>query len=146
VAGYDLYAQGSIPGICVTLTLIITTHLTSYLNGAAGYFLASKDDWSVNLVPRLGMMRVNLPLNLSTTGERNGGKIPSTTHFDKSHDSSVGIATGYGLDLRMIRFRFPAGAGNFYFRSHIQTSSGAHPASYPMGSGGSFPVGKAVGA
>jgi hypothetical protein len=29
---------------------------------------------------------------------------------------------------------------------HFQTESGAHPASYPMGTSGSFPGGKAVGA
>jgi hypothetical protein len=30
-----------------------------------------------------------------------------------SRDSSVGIATGYGLDYRMNGIRFPKGAGNF---------------------------------
>jgi hypothetical protein len=39
----------------------------------------------------------------------------------------------------MIGVRFPAGAGNFSLRSHVQTRSVAHPASYPMGSGGYFP-------
>jgi hypothetical protein len=34
--------------------------------------------------------------------------------------------------------RFPAGAGNFPLHHHIQNGSGAHPASYPMGTGGSF--------
>jgi len=33
---------------------------------------------------------------------------------------------------------FPAGKGNS-FRHRVQTVSGAHPASYPMGAGGSFP-------
>jgi len=45
----------------------------------------------------------------------------------------------YGLDDRMIGVRFPAGAGNFSLRHHVQTGSGAHPASYPMGTGGCFP-------
>jgi hypothetical protein len=42
------------------------------------------------------------------------------------------------------RFRFPGGAGNF---SHhrIQNGSGAHPASYQVDTGSSFPGGKAVG-
>jgi hypothetical protein len=31
----------------------------------------------------------------------------------ENRDSSVGIATGYGLDDRMIGVRFTAGAGNF---------------------------------
>jgi hypothetical protein len=45
----------------------------------------------------------------------------------KTRDSSVGISTGYGLDDRMIGFRFPAGAVNFSHRRRVQTGSGAHP-------------------
>jgi hypothetical protein len=63
-----------------------------------------------------------------------------------SRDRSVGIATGYGLDDRMIGVRFPAGSGSFSFRRRVQTVSGAHPASYPMGTRSSFPGGKAAGA
>jgi len=55
------------------------------------------------------------------------------------------IANDYGLDSRMIGVRFPAGAGNFS-RHRVQTGSGAHPASYPRGSGGFFPGSKAAGA
>jgi hypothetical protein len=64
----------------------------------------------------------------------------------KSRDSSVGIVTGYGLDDQMIGIRFPARAGSFSLRHRIQTGSGAHPASYPVGTGGSFPGDKAAGA
>jgi hypothetical protein len=60
-------------------------------------------------------------------------------------DSSVGIALGYGLDDRGSRVRFPAGAGSFSLH-RVQNGSGAHPASYPMGTRGSFPGGKAAGA
>jgi len=38
------------------------------------------------------------------------------------------------------------GAGNFSLHHRVQTGSGAHPASYPMGIRGSFPGGKAAGA
>jgi hypothetical protein len=62
-----------------------------------------------------------------------------------SRDSSVGIATGYRLDDQMIGVRFPAGAGNFSLRHHVQTDSGANPASYPVGTADSFPGVKAVG-
>jgi hypothetical protein len=37
------------------------------------------------------------------------------------------------------RFRFPAGAGMFSLYHRVQNGSGAHPASYPMGTRGSFP-------
>jgi hypothetical protein len=63
-----------------------------------------------------------------------------------SRDSSVGIALGYGLDVRGSRVRFPAGAGNFSLHHRVQNDSGAHPASWPMGTGGSFLGGKASGA
>jgi hypothetical protein len=63
----------------------------------------------------------------------------------KSRDSSVGIARGYGLDDRRSRVRVPAGAGNFSLHHRVQIGSGAHPASYPMGTRGSYPGGKAAG-
>jgi hypothetical protein len=62
-----------------------------------------------------------------------------------SRDSSVGIALGYGLDNRGSRFRFPAEAGNFSLHQRIQKGSGSLPASYPMGTRGFFPGGKAAG-
>jgi hypothetical protein len=64
----------------------------------------------------------------------------------KSRDSSVGIALGYELDDRDSRVRFSAGAGNFSLQHRVQNGSRAHPASYPMGTRGSFPEGKAAGA
>jgi hypothetical protein len=64
----------------------------------------------------------------------------------KSRDSSVGIALGYGLDNLGSGVRFPAGAGNFSLNHRVQKGSGAHPASYPMGTRGSIPGGKASGA
>jgi hypothetical protein len=66
------------------------------------------------------------------------------TRDEKSRDSSVGIALGYGLGDRGFRVRFPAGAGNFFLHHRVH-GSGAHP-TYPMGTRGSFPGGKAAGA
>jgi hypothetical protein len=59
-------------------------------------------------------------------------------------DSSVGIALGYGLDDRGSKVRFPEGAGKFSLHHRVQNGSRAHPASYSMDTGGSFPGGKAV--
>jgi hypothetical protein len=64
----------------------------------------------------------------------------------KSRDSSIGIALGYGLDDRGSRIPFPARAGNFSLHHRGQNGSEAHPASYPMGTKGSFPGDKAAGA
>jgi hypothetical protein len=49
----------------------------------------------------------------------------------------------YGLDYRANGVRSPAGAKDFSSILYIQTGSGAHPASCPMGTGGPFPGGKA---
>jgi hypothetical protein len=62
-----------------------------------------------------------------------------------SMDSSVGIATGYGLDDGGVGVRVPEGS-RFSFLHVVQTGSGVHPTSYPMGTQGSFPGGKAAGA
>jgi hypothetical protein len=64
-------------------------------------------------------------------------------HITKEPDSSVGIATGYGLDDRGSRVLFPAGAGNFSLLC-VQTGSGAQPPSYLVGASVSFPNGKAA--
>jgi hypothetical protein len=58
-----------------------------------------------------------------------------------SRDSLVGIATGWTAGVR-----FPAGVRDISLRHSVQTGSGAHPASYPMGTGVSFSEGKAAGA
>jgi hypothetical protein len=44
------------------------------------------------------------------------------------------------------RVRFPDGDGNFSLHHRVQNGSGAHSASYPTGTGDSFPGGKAAGA
>jgi hypothetical protein len=54
-------------------------------------------------------------------------------------DSSVGIATRYGLDGPGIESRWEA-----TFSAPVQTGPGTHPASYSMGTG-SFLAGKAAG-
>jgi hypothetical protein len=54
--------------------------------------------------------------------------------------------SGHILTGRGSRFRFPAGAGNFSLHHSVQTGSGAQPASYPMGTKGSFPGNKVAGA
>jgi hypothetical protein len=64
-----------------------------------------------------------------------------TAFNERSRDRVVGIATGYGLDDRGVRVRVPVGSRNF-----SSPGSGVHPASYLIGTEGSFPAGKAAGA
>ena len=56
-------------------------------------------------------------------------------HFTPLVGSSVGIATGYGLDGPGIESRWGGGAR---FSAPVQTGPGAHPASCTTGTG-SFP-------
>jgi hypothetical protein len=63
--------------------------------------------------------------------------------FKLPFSAAGSIVSDYGLDNRAIEVRSPTGAEDFSSSPCIQTSSGAHPASYLMGTGGSFPWGKA---
>jgi hypothetical protein len=65
--------------------------------------------------------------------------------YSKSHNSSFGTETGYGLDDRSSKVRFLAGADNCSLHHRVQNRSGAHTASYPMGTRGSFPAVKRPG-
>jgi hypothetical protein len=58
----------------------------------------------------------------------------------------AGIAQWYSTGLRAgwLGVWVPAGAGNLSLHHRVQTGSVAHPASYPMGTTGSFPGGKAA--
>jgi hypothetical protein len=84
-----------------------------------------------HLVPRLRMRRA-MPL------------LPNTPVW---HGHQLGKAQGqlylYFDRCSMVRFR--AGAGNFSLH-RVQNGTGAHLASYPMGTRGSFPGSKAAGA
>jgi hypothetical protein len=64
-------------------------------------------------------------------------KLPIFIYILGSRDSSVRIATGYGLDGRGSIF----GRRDFSLYHSVQTGSGAHPASYPMGTTDLFPWG-----
>jgi hypothetical protein len=56
----------------------------------------------------------------------------------RSRVSSDSIVSDYGLDDRAIEVRSPAGAKDFYCSLCVQICSGAHPASFTMGTGGPF--------
>jgi hypothetical protein len=57
-----------------------------------------------------------------------------TAPHPKIRDSSLGLVTCYGLNGSI------SGRGKRYSLLHcVQSGSGDHPASYPMGTGGSFP-------
>jgi hypothetical protein len=63
--------------------------------------------------------------------------------MSRSRVSSGSTVSYYGLDDRAIGVRSPAGAKDVSSILCVQTGSGAHPASCPMGTGGPFPGGKA---
>jgi hypothetical protein len=55
-------------------------------------------------------------------------------HGKESRDSAVGIATCYGLDGRSVGVRAPVRI-RFSLLHVFHTGSGAHPTSYPIGTG-----------
>jgi hypothetical protein len=63
----------------------------------------------------------------------------------KSRSSSVGVATGYGLDDQGSEVRFPPGDENFSPLHRVQAGSGTHPTYYLMGTESSFPGDKVAG-
>jgi hypothetical protein len=65
--------------------------------------------------------------------------------YRRSRDSSVGIATSYGLDDRGVGVRI-LGGQEFSLLHVVRTGSGDRPTSYPIGTGGSFSGSKAAGA
>jgi hypothetical protein len=69
--------------------------------------------------------------------------IEVLTHY-MSRVSSGSIVSDYGLDDRAIGIRCPAEAKDFSSSLCVQTGSGAHPASCPMGTEGLFPGGKSA--
>jgi hypothetical protein len=110
------------------------------------YFLSLDNKLVRNRFSAVAAMRTKYWWRLVIEKEWRVAISPATPRFVKSFDSSVGIALGYGLDDQGSRVRLPAGAGNFSLHHRVQNGSGAHPASYPMGAGGSFPGGKAAAA
>jgi hypothetical protein len=72
--------------------------------------------------------------------------IIDINHITKAYSVKSGtrIAQWYSAGIRAGRsgVQVLARAGNFSLHHHVQTGSGAHPASYPMDTRGSFPGGK----
>jgi hypothetical protein len=73
-------------------------------------------------------------------------KLKTCIVFKKPHNEPNNSGIAPGLRVGRSGVEVPAGAGNFSPHHRIQTGSGAHPASYVMDSGSSFPGGKAAGA
>jgi hypothetical protein len=65
--------------------------------------------------------------------------VLKSTRFKMSREGSADIVMAWTT-----RVRFPA-VNDFTLLHGVQTSFGAHPAFYPMGTRGSFPGGKAAG-
>jgi hypothetical protein len=66
------------------------------------------------------------------SGQTGGMEYNHLSILFLSRDSSVGIATGWCWTDGI---KFPTEAREFSLLHSVQTGSGAHPASYPMGKG-----------
>jgi hypothetical protein len=102
--------------------------------------------------PRTGIngKRREKDITLPETKSQPAACSPSAEGYIPDHSSNSNLnfcqCDSYGLDDRGSRVRFSAGAGNFSPHYRVQNSSEAHLASYPMGTRGAFPGGKAAGA
>jgi hypothetical protein len=87
-----------------------------------------------NVCSKVRKQNTFLPISFATTVNY-ALRSSSTVYFIRTNkmvgrDSSVGIATGYGLDGPGIESRWEA-----RFSAPVQTGPGAHPASYTIGTG-----------
>jgi hypothetical protein len=105
------------------------------------------------VTPQKSLSRISANSGLTVTSNSGQPDVTVTLHNlnfvpsdVSSRNSSVGIELSYGLDDQGSRVRSQAGAGNFSLNHRVQNGSGAHPASYAMGTRGSFLGGKAAGA
>jgi hypothetical protein len=73
-------------------------------------------------------------------------ELNHTQHIFRAVTAQSVQRLGYGLDNRGTRVRFLSGAGNFSLHHRVKISTGAHSASYPGGTRGSFNGNKLAGA
>jgi hypothetical protein len=126
----------------VDTAIMITTHSLFILHLCLPFYTSTAIRFPHSLKLR-GVHRSFVSVNLFPVSDYNFGFCIYRT---EGHDSSVGIALGYGLDNRGSRVRFPVRAGNFSLHHRcVQNGSGAHLPSYPLGTRGSFSRGKTAG-
>jgi hypothetical protein len=90
------------------------------------------------------MLLLNVRDQFSCPYKTTGRIMVLYMHIFRSRVSSGSIVSDYGLDDRAIGVRFPEGAKDFSSILCVQTGSGAHPASCPVGTGGPFPGDKSA--
>jgi hypothetical protein len=73
-----------------------------------------------------------------------GNLLKLVAFYQKTRDSGVGLATGYGMANLWVRIRVPI--YEFSVLCVVQAGYEAHSDSYAMGSGGCFLGGKEAGA
>jgi hypothetical protein len=76
---------------------------------------------------------------ISSHGETQKQTAERICKDEKFHHITKYIIWNSKSESYVIGVPFPAGAGNFSLCHHIQTSSGAYPASYSTSTGGSSP-------
>jgi hypothetical protein len=71
-------------------------------------------------------------------------KLLDIFNFRRYRSESRGSSVGMAMGDRKIGVRFPDGARDASVLRSVQTDSGAHPVSYPVGVGGCIPDGTAT--
>jgi hypothetical protein len=123
---------GMLTGLKSTVSVYINTHINDVMYGVSYHKLIKRIlfiiKWQVkySFIGSMNVLWINIIIRI----------------HERSWDSPVGKVTGYGLNGWV---RFPAWVRYFSPLRRIQTGSGAHPASYPTGTGCCFPGSNAAG-
>jgi hypothetical protein len=143
------------PILAVKFSFRTWTLLLAYTNGNKDPICAA----SIRLVSAFHKVQQSLPNRMATLWNINS--VSFLTSFPDFFFLNFHCCrhTLHGLDpvacseleltsetMKLSRVRFPAGGGNFSLHHPVQNGSEAHPASYPIGTTGSFPGSKAAGA
>jgi hypothetical protein len=130
------------------MTLRMTTHgaasiLSSTLNVLAGcFFKKSRKNFCYYMVPKQGKIH-RLPQEYKILYSLRVLRRKCPEYMDLRKKVAEGWTKVTNDEFNNL---YPAGAGNFFLCHRVQNGSGAHPASYPMGTRGSFLGSKAAGA
>jgi hypothetical protein len=114
-----------------------TFRLFTFFLTAGKHFMCSRS--------RIFLLTKSRLTSWATVDENSLGSAQCHFQFRTALAQSV-YRLGYGLDDRGSRVRLPVRARNFSLHHSVKNGSGAHPASYPVRTRGSFLVGKVAGA
>jgi hypothetical protein len=114
---------------------VVFTYKLSYENYSITGISVSLLELMTKIPPVYWLSKVGLPWNVNPITSPTAQQVSG-----HSYSALLGLVFGTPLSVREFRVRVSI------LNHRVQTGSGAHPASYPMGTGDSLPGGKEAGA